>query len=402
MLQGRLTPPLFYIYYMNHFFDKIHGWFNYESVYKYVVRLFPAHAEFLEVGVYKGRSTAFLAVEIVNSGKKHELTSVDIFEPSKIMALGGESYSIDEFCENLAHIGDLIFHDIVKAESIEAAKEFDNGTFDFVFIDAGHTYEEVLSDIQAWLPKMKDGGIISGHDYSANWPGIEKSVKEVFGTDYTVIGNSWMHVVPSTIESLSQFNVLCTVLNYEREKYVSGELDKFNVKWHKIQCVLVAELHKGTVWMANAMSFMKAFNYHLESESDKPLLVLEDDIKFLCNPDHLINEAIKELPEDWDLLYLGANLRDKCTPFSATLDRVSFAWCTHSVAYSQKAIRYILGNFDPMSGIPFDEWLRQDKTLNCFITKPMLITQKAGFSYIQNTEVNYECIFESQSQLTKW
>jgi predicted O-methyltransferase YrrM len=54
---------------------------------------------------------------------------------------------------------------IVQETSLEAAKDVPDGSLDFVFIDAGHTYAEVKEDIEAWAPKVKDGGIVSGHDY---------------------------------------------------------------------------------------------------------------------------------------------------------------------------------------------------------------------------------------------
>jgi len=53
---------------------------------------------------------------------------------------------------------------VVKKPSLLAAKDFPLDFFDFVFIDAGHQYPEVLSDIQVWTPKVKHGGVVCGHD----------------------------------------------------------------------------------------------------------------------------------------------------------------------------------------------------------------------------------------------
>ena len=39
-------------------------------------------------------------------------------------------------------------------------------TLEFVFIDANHSYESVKADIEWWLPAVRRGGIICGHDYS--------------------------------------------------------------------------------------------------------------------------------------------------------------------------------------------------------------------------------------------
>jgi predicted O-methyltransferase YrrM len=62
-----------------------------------------------------------------------------------------------------------------------------------IFIDAGHTYEEVMVDIR-WSVKMKIP-IISGHDYSDSHPGVKQAVDEVFGVDKKVVGSIWAHMV---------------------------------------------------------------------------------------------------------------------------------------------------------------------------------------------------------------
>jgi hypothetical protein len=55
--------------------------------------------------------------------------------------------------------------DIIVGYSVEASKTFKDGYFDFVYIDASHDYESVLDDLNAWYPKIRKGGCISGHDY---------------------------------------------------------------------------------------------------------------------------------------------------------------------------------------------------------------------------------------------
>lgn len=70
---------------------------------------------------------------------------------------------------------------VFEASSLDAAKEIRDGSFDFVFIDADHSYEAVNADIAAWTPKVRPGGFITGHDYdSEKFPGVIRAVDERF------------------------------------------------------------------------------------------------------------------------------------------------------------------------------------------------------------------------------
>lgn len=70
---------------------------------------------------------------------------------------------------------------IIRADSREAAKLIPDGSLDFVFIDADHSYDGCKLDIEAWFPKVKHGGLFSGHDYeNAKYPkfGVTQAVNE--------------------------------------------------------------------------------------------------------------------------------------------------------------------------------------------------------------------------------
>ena len=64
---------------MRHFYQSIQGWFNYEPLYTKVVKELPDNAHIVEVGAWKGCSTAFLAVELINSDKQFKLDVVDLW-----------------------------------------------------------------------------------------------------------------------------------------------------------------------------------------------------------------------------------------------------------------------------------------------------------------------------------
>ncbi len=63
----------------------------------------------------------------------------------------------------LARFGDR--SEILRKTSAEAARDFPPGSLDFAYIDAGHDVESVRADLAAWLPLVKPGGILAGHDY---------------------------------------------------------------------------------------------------------------------------------------------------------------------------------------------------------------------------------------------
>lgn len=54
---------------------------------------------------------------------------------------------------------------VVRGKSVDVAKTIADNSLDFVFIDADHSYAAVREDLLAWVPKVRVGGIVSGHDY---------------------------------------------------------------------------------------------------------------------------------------------------------------------------------------------------------------------------------------------
>lgn len=70
---------------------------------------------------------------------------------------------------------------LLRMDTAKAAEAFPDGHFDFVFLDADHTYEGVSRDIEAWLPKIRPGGMMLGHDFNLkDFPGVVRAVDERF------------------------------------------------------------------------------------------------------------------------------------------------------------------------------------------------------------------------------
>jgi predicted O-methyltransferase YrrM len=62
----------------------------------------------------------------------------------------------------------------IRKTSMEAVKDFEDESLDFVFIDGNHTFEYVIEDIAQWSKKVRKGGIVSGHDY---WNSVDRGAE---------------------------------------------------------------------------------------------------------------------------------------------------------------------------------------------------------------------------------
>src|SRR5262249_44197342 len=78
--------------------------------------------------------------------------------------------------------GTVVIH---RAESADVADEFDDGYFDWVYVDGDHLFESVLFDLNAFEPKVRSGGLIAGDDYTVfGWwqGGVRRAVDEFVST----------------------------------------------------------------------------------------------------------------------------------------------------------------------------------------------------------------------------
>ncbi len=152
---------------MKHFYETIPGYFTWPDFYRWLVARLPSYSKGVEVGTCNGTSLAFLGVEIYNSGRPITVEGVDLDNHNGHAAA------------NLAPLGKDAPR-LISGCSWEVAAKYEDGSLDFVFIDGDHSFESVSKDIAAWLPKVRPGGIIAGHDYSAPFPGVMRAVAEAF------------------------------------------------------------------------------------------------------------------------------------------------------------------------------------------------------------------------------
>lgn len=143
----------------------------------------------VEVGSWKGFSTSVLAKMVADYrgsvfAVDHWVGNEETWQDK--VAKTQDVYSI--FKRNMIFLGvwDIV-HPLVM-DSLTACEIFADGILDLVFLDADHRYENFKKDISSWLPKLKDGGILCGHDcegYYSQYPeAMKKMIDEHLGDDY--------------------------------------------------------------------------------------------------------------------------------------------------------------------------------------------------------------------------
>jgi cephalosporin hydroxylase len=164
----------------------------------------------VEVGVAIGHSLAYLARQVIDSGKRIEVWGIDPWagfarNGEQQQALGADGtpgdFTLFLRCMLRSAPAELERVRIVRATSTQASALFSQPGFDrhgadLVLIDGAHDYDSVLRDIRTWLPVMRVGGWLCGDDHESTYPGVERACAEVFGAGgYEVIGTAWKKVI---------------------------------------------------------------------------------------------------------------------------------------------------------------------------------------------------------------
>jgi peptidoglycan/xylan/chitin deacetylase (PgdA/CDA1 family)/predicted O-methyltransferase YrrM len=176
---------------IRHYWDELPGpmWFSAADIYARQVARVEDGGVFVELGAWKGRGAAFMGVEIANSGKAIRFLTVDHWRGSDEEAhvadadvRAGRLYEV--FLANIDPVSHYVTP--IREESVAAAEQFEDDSVDFVYVDAGHTYEDVRTDLTAWWPKLKQGGVMAGDDWLED--GVQRAVSEFFEAEGVEVG----------------------------------------------------------------------------------------------------------------------------------------------------------------------------------------------------------------------
>lgn len=150
----------------------------------------------VEVGVHKGATSQAL----LRAFPKLSLWLVDPYQPHPDYPAELQGKHFAEMLERTRFATDRRF--VLKLRSTDAVKtpEISDALFDFVFIDADHSYESVKADLAAWWPRVKPGGLFCGHDYGKKEYGVTEAVDEWYADCIHDMRNDKVHhIVGSNI-----------------------------------------------------------------------------------------------------------------------------------------------------------------------------------------------------------
>lgn len=151
-----------------------------------------------ELGVWKGRTFLHLACHC-----PHTLVyGIDAwaYHPERAGIPGGETYAEWDMAGLERHVREAAkpFQNralIIKADTVLAARNFRPRCLDLIFVDADHSAAGVERDLDAWVPKVRRGGFVTGHDI--DWPTVRAVVAARFPDYHTGPDNVWWVRLPA-------------------------------------------------------------------------------------------------------------------------------------------------------------------------------------------------------------
>jgi len=141
----------------------------------------------VEIGSFIGESTVMFAEHF------KEVTAIDPFKQGYDEQDPTSRFDFNEVYEEyLKRTSPYKNIKTVVATSDDAIDQL-KPKYDFIYIDGIHQYENVKRDIENYLPLLKKGGVIGGHDYGGYWSGVKQAVDEIIGQpDKTFKDTSWI------------------------------------------------------------------------------------------------------------------------------------------------------------------------------------------------------------------
>jgi GR25 family glycosyltransferase involved in LPS biosynthesis len=171
----------------------------------------------------------------------------------------------------------------------------------------------------------------------------------------------------------------------DRRKLAENEFNKLGISPKRFSAI-----KNDVPWMGCLQSHLTILKE--AQKSKKSVIVFEDDVEFIGNYKEVIEKSLNELSKfNWDLFYLGGNVLKDIYQETEHLGRLQHCQSTHAIAYSYKALEYLIPFLEANTYIL--DVLLADYVIpytNCYITIPMTAIQRTSFSNIENKEMTYD------------
>jgi len=169
-------------------------------------------------------------------------------------------------------------------------------------------------------------------------------------------------------------------LNVERYEAIDGHIAKYSSVVSKgvLGCALS---HLGIVEIA-------------KRDGLNTVLILEDDVEFEEGLNEKFVERYKEVPKDWDMLYLGGNhnAREITNRFSPHLLKIHNTNATHAYALKSTVFDAIIERMEYIN-LPVDIIYKEiQRKVNSYCFSPRLAWQRPGLSDVLDVMVDYSFI----------
>jgi len=171
----------------------------------------------------------------------------------------------------------------------------------------------------------------------------------------------------------------------DRWQEVKQEMEKVGI----VNYTRFSGITTGGVWRGSVLS-----HWTCVTDGNDTILIFEDDVIFEDNIKEVLPKALSQLPEDFDMFYIGANVKLPAERYSENLFRVkSGVHTNHAILFSGNARKVIRENYDPYKSKQgwFDNWLYQVglSMMKCFVCSPMMAFQRSGFSDVRQEQMDY-------------
>jgi len=179
---------------------------------------------------------------------------------------------------------------------------------------------------------------------------------------------------------------------------VMGELKDFNIDAERIIGVdgnpLEIDTNISPGQVGCALSHLECYKRAKENET---LLILEDDVEFRVGANILFDKWVVDIPDDWDILFLGGNHRGETLRDKPQIKRISnghiyktqYTLTTHAYFIRGEVILWMMERIPEME-MEVDVLLaKAQRIYNAYTFIPNLAWQRKGFSSINNRECDY-------------